>query len=85
MGVFGGFGGLVFSPGCAREVSPERAEEIYYEAYGVGLVEFAERREPVVQRELRLKCWAAVVDAVERDFAARMAQTYLRGTGDAEG
>ena len=65
-------------------MSPERAEAIYYEAYGAGLGEFSERREPVVQRELMLKCWAAVVDAVERDYAARLAGTYLKGVDDVQ-
>lgn len=65
-------------------MSPECAEAIYYEAYGAGLGEFAERREPVVQRELMLKCWAAVVAAVEREYAARLAETYLKGVDDAE-
>ena len=58
--------------GAVWEMSPERAEEIYYEAYGVVLGEFAERREPVVQRELMLKCWAAVVEAVRREVMAEM-------------
>ena len=53
-------------------MSPERAEEIYYETYGVVLGEFAERREPVIQRELMLKCWAAVVEAVRREVMAEM-------------
>lgn len=65
-------------------MSPERAEEVFYEAYGLVLGEFADMREPVVQRELRLKCWAAVVAAVEREYAARLAETYLKGVDDAE-
>ena len=66
-------------------MSPERAEAIYYEAYGAGLGEFAERREPVVQRALRLSCWRAVVDAVESEILEAVARSYLRGNADAEG
>lgn len=51
-------------------MSPERAEEIFYEVYRAGLWHFTDK--PVLQRELRLACWAAVVEAVRREVMAEM-------------
>ena len=64
-------------------MSPERAEEIFYEAYRAGL--WGRVGEPLVQRELRMSCWKAVVDAVESEYAAEIARRYLANGGGEDG
>ena len=61
-------------------MSPDRAEEVFYECYRAG--QWGRVDEPLVQRELRLSCWRAVIDAVEREYAAKLAGVYLDGMSD---
>jgi len=57
-------------------VSPDEAEKIYYQAYSKALSE-----NPgvvaVVQKELRMKAWQAVVDAIINRQIKTQAEQYL--------
>jgi len=57
-------------------VSPDEAERIYYQAYSKALSE-----NPgvvaVVQKELRMKAWQAVVDKINQENDLKYAEQYL--------
>jgi len=57
-------------------VSPDEAEKIYYQAYSKALSE-----NPgvvaVVQKELRMKAWQAVVDKINQENDLKYAEQYL--------
>jgi hypothetical protein len=56
-------------------MKPEDAEAIFYQTYGTGM-EWREVDKPLVQRDLQMKAWKAVIDAIVREtdafWAARM-------------
>lgn len=60
-------------------MSPERAEDIFYTCYRDG--RWGEVDKPLVQVELRMRCWQAVIDEMEREFVERLALKYLEGRG----
>ncbi len=59
-------------------MTPEQAEAIFYETYGEG--NWPAVGKPVIQKELRDKCWQAVIDAVSKETCADIAKEYLDAT-----
>jgi hypothetical protein len=57
-------------------VKPEDAEAIFYQTYGSGL-EWREVDKPLVQRELQMKAWKAVIDAITKEVDAQWARRML--------
>lgn len=57
-------------------VSPDEAEKIYYQAYSKALSENT-GVVAVVQKELRMKAWQAVVDKINQENDLKYAEQYL--------
>jgi hypothetical protein len=57
-------------------MKPEDAEAIFYQTYG-SYPEWREVDKPLIQQELRLKCWQAVIDAIVRETDAFWATRML--------
>jgi hypothetical protein len=57
-------------------MKPEDAEAIFYQTYG-SYPEWREVDKPLIQQELRLKCWRAVIDAIVRETDAFWATRML--------
>jgi hypothetical protein len=57
-------------------VKPEDAEAIFYQTYG-SYPEWKEVDKPLIQQELRLKCWKAVIDAITKEVDAQWARRWL--------
>jgi hypothetical protein len=57
-------------------VKPEDAEAIFYQTYG-SYPEWREVDKPLIQQELRLKCWKAVIDAITKEVDAQWARRML--------
>jgi hypothetical protein len=48
-------------------VTPEQAEEVFYQAYNEAMQQARNWSKPVVQRECWLAGWAAVLDAIRKE------------------
>lgn len=58
-------------------MTPDQAEEVFYAEYRNG--NWREPGKPLVQRELKTRCWQKVIDAVRADYAREIAATMLTG------
>lgn len=58
-------------------MTPERAEEIYYEAYAKASGEHRSGVSPLIQVELRRKAWESVIDAFNKESDSVWAERYL--------
>jgi hypothetical protein len=57
-------------------MKPEDAEAIFYQTYG-SYPEWKDVAKPLIQQELRLKCWQSVIDAITKEVDAQWARRWL--------
>lgn len=57
-------------------MTPDDAESIFYAEYRNG--DWQHPGKPLVQQELRRRCWQAVIDAVRAEYAREMAADMLK-------
>ncbi len=58
-------------------MTPEQVESIYYEAYSKARNEPEAGVKPLDQREIRMKSWQAVIDAIKSESDTELAEKYL--------
>ncbi len=58
-------------------MTPEEVEKVYYEAYSKARNEPEAGVKPLDQREIRMKSWQAVIDAVKSESDTELAKRYL--------
>jgi hypothetical protein len=58
-------------------MTPDEAESIFYAEYRIG--EWKEPGKPLVQKELKARCWQKVIDAVRAEYAREIAENMLKG------
>ncbi len=58
-------------------MTPERAEDIYYEAYAKASGEHLGGITPLDQSKLRKQAWQAVIDAFNKESDEEWAKRYL--------
>jgi hypothetical protein len=59
-------------------MTPDEAETVYYAEYG-RISKGHDQTKPLVQKELRMHAWQAVIDAVRADYAREIAGGMLTG------
>lgn len=59
-------------------MTPETAEQIYYQTYEDLRQSLVDASKPLDQRDLRMKSWQAVIDALNEEFILSQALKYLK-------